>query len=201
MSVPFAAISTQTPLLLASGSRYRAELLRRLQIPFESCPPDADETPLPGEAPEALAARLALLKARAVAQLRRGHWVLGSDQVCACRDNLLGKPGSRERAVQQLQMLSGNDAVFYTAVALLRDDAPAFIAMDQTRVRFRDLSRAEIERYVDAEPSFDCAGSFKSEGLGIALCASIDSSDPSGLIGLPLIATRALLAQAGLALP
>ncbi|MDB5988529.1 MAG: maf [Nevskia sp.] len=201
MSAPSTAISTQAPLLLASGSRYRAELLRRLQVPFEPYPADADETPLPGEAPDALAARLALVKARAVAQLRAGRWVLGSDQVCACRGSLLGKPGSRERAVQQLQLLSGNDAVFYTAVALLQDNAPAFTAMDQTRVRFRDLSRAEIERYVEAEPSFDCAGSFKSEGLGIALCASIDSSDPSGLIGLPLIATRALLAQAGLALP
>lgn len=196
-----APISSAAPLILASGSRYRAELLKRLQLPFEACPTDANETPLPGEAPDALAARLAIVKARAIAQLRPGRWVLGSDQVCACKGALLGKSGTRACAIAQLQLLSGAEAVFYTAVALLHDAAPARTALDITRVRLRELSAAEIERYVDAEPSFDCAGSFKSEGLGIALCAAIESQDPSGLIGLPLMATRALLAQAGLALP
>ncbi len=190
-------ISTTTPLILASGSRYRAQLLQRLRVPFESCPSDADETPRANEAPSALASRLALVKARAVAQIKPGRWVLGSDQVCACKGELLGKPGARESAITQLRWMSGSEAVFFTAVALLHDNAEAFIAMDLTRVQFRDLGMAEIESYVDTEPSFDCAGSFKSEGLGIALCAAIESRDPSGLIGLPLIATRALLAQAG----
>jgi len=196
-----APISTQAPLVLASASRYRAELLRRLQLPFETCAADVDETPESGEAPAALAARLAVVKARAVAALRPTRWVLGSDQVCACQGTLLGKPGARVRAIEQLQLLSGTEAVFYTAIALLHDAGEPLQAMDVTRVRFRVLSRAEIERYIDAEPSFDCAGSFKSEGLGITLCATVDSQDPSGLIGLPLIATRTLLAQAGLPLP
>jgi len=194
-------ISATSSLILASGSRYRAQLLQRLSVPFETCPADTDETPLAHEAPSALAARLALAKARAIAQIKPGRWVLGSDQVCACKGELLGKTGARESAIAQLRWMSGSEAVFFTAVALLHDDAEAFTAMDITRVQFRDLGVAEIERYADAEPSFDCAGSFKSEGLGIALCAAIESRDPTGLIGLPLIATRSLLAQAGWALP
>lgn len=195
------AISKTTPLILASGSRYRAQLLQRLSVPFETCPADADETPLANEAPSALSERLALMKARAVVKLNPGRWVLGSDQVCACKGELLGKPGARESAIAQLRWMSGSEAIFFTAVALLHDDAEVYTAMDVTRVHFRDLGKAEIERYVDAEPSFDCAGSFKSEGLGIALCSAIESHDPSGLIGLPLIATRSLLAQAGWAMP
>lgn len=194
-------ISSAAPLVLASASRYRAELLQRLRVPFVACPADADETPLPDEAPGALAVRLALAKARAVAQSRPGCWVLGSDQVCACKERLLGKSGTRDRAIEQLRWLSASEAVFYTAIALLHDDAEALTAIDITRVCFRDLSDAEIERYVDAEPSLDCAGSFKSEGLGITLCAAIDSRDLSGLIGLPLIATADLLRQAGFTLP
>ena len=196
-----APISTAAPLILASGSSYRAELLRRLQIPFEAMAADADESPLSGEAPNALSVRLAALKARAVARLRPDRWVLGSDQVCGCEGALLGKPGTRDRAVAQLRQLSGKTATFYTALTLLHDASAGFSAFDITHVRFRTLHADEIERYVDAESALDCAGSFKSEGLGITLCASIDSSDPSGLIGLPLIATRAVLAQAGLALP
>jgi len=128
--------------------------------------------------------------------------VLGSDQVCACGDELLGKPGTRQRAIEQLTRLSGNSARFFTAVALTRGAGGALHeALDLTTVRFRRLDAAEIERYVDAEPAFDCAGSFKSEGLGIALCEAIESRDQTGLVGLPLIAVRELLVRVGLALP
>ena len=177
------------PLILASGSRYRTELLQRLGIAFEQQPSDCDETPAPGEAPAILAARLAEAKARKLTERRPGRWVLGSDQVCVCAGEILGKPGSR------------TGAEFFTAVALLRDSTPASTALDVTRVQLRALTDAEIERYLDAEPAFDCAGSFKSEGLGIALCASIESSDPTALIGLPLIATARLLRDAGYHLP
>ena len=195
-------ISAQSPLILASTSRYRAELLRRLGVPFEQQAPGSDETPRAGEAPLALAQRLALAKATAVAARHPQRWVLGSDQVCACGGELLGKPGTRQRAIEQLTRLSGNSARFYTAVALTRGAGGALHeAIDLTTVRFRRLDAAEIERYVDAEPAFDCAGSFKSEGLGIALCEAIESQDQTGLVGLPLIAVRDLLLQAGLALP
>ncbi|HWY24914.1 MAG TPA: nucleoside triphosphate pyrophosphatase [Nevskia sp.] len=194
------AISEHSPLILASGSRYRAELLRRLGLPFEQDPPDLDESPRPGEPAKVLAGRLAAAKAQVVAVRRPGRWVLGSDQVCACGDRVLGKPGSRERARDQLGLLSGREARFLTAVALA-GDGMLHEALDLTVVRFRQLQAAEIERYLDAEPAYDCAGSFKAEGLGVSLCAAIESSDPTGLIGLPLIAVRELLAKAGLRLP
>ena len=195
-------ISAQSPLILASTSRYRAELLRRLGVPFEQEAPGSDETPRSGEAPLDLARRLARAKAEAVAARRPQRWVLGSDQVCACGDELLGKPGTRQRAIEQLTRLSGNSARFFTAVALTRGAGGALHeALDLTTVRFRRLDAAEIERYVDAEPAFDCAGSFKSEGLGIALCEAIESRDQTGLVGLPLIAVRELLVRVGLALP
>jgi septum formation protein len=194
------AISAASPLILASTSRYRAELLTRLHLPFEQEAPDTDEMPQPGEAPAVLALRLAQAKAQAVAARHPGRWVLGSDQVCACGDHLLGKPGTRDRAIEQLGLLSGGSAQFLTAVALVCD-ATAHTTMDVTTVRFRKLSAAEIERYVDAEPALDCAGSFKCEGLGISLCESIVSVDPTALVGLPLIAVRELLARCGLALP
>src|SRR5581483_3522860 len=165
-------------LILASTSRYRAELLRRLRLPFSQQAPGSDETPLAGEAPAALAQRLALAKARAVAARHPQAWVIVSDQVCACGGQLLGKPGSRASAIGQLRMLSGNSAQFATALALVHGaSGRAFEALDLTTVRFRQLDAAQIERYVEAEPSFDCAGSFKSEGLGIALCAAIESQD------------------------
>jgi septum formation protein len=189
-------ISTAAPLILASTSRYRAELLRRLRVPFEQQAPGCDETADAGEAAETLAQRLARAKAQAVAACRPDRWVLGSDQVCACGDALLGKPGTRERALGQLQLLSGNSAHFVTAVALQCGDR-LYQATDITTVRFRRLDPIEIERYVDIEPALDCAGSFKSEGLGITLCAAIESRDPTALIGLPLIAVRELLARAG----
>ncbi|MDR3417997.1 MAG: Maf family protein [Nevskia sp.] len=195
-------ISERSPLILASTSRYRAALLGRLGVPFEQDAPGSDETPQPGEPAETLARRLAWAKAQTVAARYPQRWVLGSDQVCVCGGELLGKPGSREQAIAQLQHLSGNSARFVTAVALLHGATErVHEAVDLTTVRFRKLGRAEIERYVDAEPAFDCAGSFKSEGLGIALCAAIESSDPTGLVGLPLIAVRELLTQAGLELP
>jgi septum formation protein len=195
-------ISALSPLILASTSHYRAGLLRRLGVPFEQEAPGSDETPHSGEAPPALAQRLALAKATAVAVRHPQRWVLGSDQVCACGDELLGKPGTRQRAIEQLTRLSGNSARFFTAVALTHGASGALHeALDITIVRFRQLDAAEIERYVDAEAAFDCAGSFKSEGLGIALCEAIESRDQTGLVGLPLIAVRQLLLQAGLALP
>lgn len=191
----------KSKLILASGSRYRAELLRRLGIAFTQQASDVDEAEQPGEAPAALALRLAVEKAQVIAARNPGCWVLGSDQVAALAQNRFGKPGTRTRAIQQLKLLSGRTAQFVTAVALLRHGEPARTAVDTTVVRYRKLSAAEIERYVDAEPAFDCAGSAKVEGLGITLCESVETRDPTALIGLPLIATRALLAEAGFQLP
>jgi septum formation protein len=189
-------------LILASTSRYRADLLRRLLLPFSQEAPDCDETPYAGEAPAALAQRLALAKAQAVAARHSQAWVIGSDQVCACGETLLGKPGSRERAIEQLRLLSGSSAQFHTALALVHGaSGRRLTAADLTTVRFRPLDAAQIERYVEAEPSLDCAGSFKSEGLGIALCAAIESSDPTALVGLPLVALCGLLREAGIVLP
>lgn len=195
-------ISMESPLLLASGSRYRSELLTRLGLPFVVETSRVDETRLRGESAAALATRLANAKARAIAALRPGRWVLGSDQVVQCGTRVLGKPMDRAAAIGQLEAQSGKTVEFITAIALLHDGLGAPLThIDRTRVRFRALDRAEIERYVDAEPALDCAGSFKCEGLGIALCEAIESADPTGLIGLPLIATRRLLALAACALP
>lgn len=194
------AISEECPLVLASSSRYRADLLRRLGVPFEAIAPDLDETAQPGEEPFPLAMRLALAKSRALAARHPDRWVLGSDQVPSLDGVVLGKPGSRDVAIEQLRAFSGKSVEFHTAVALLGGPAP-LTAVDLTIVRFRALTDAEIERYVDAEPAWDCAGSFKAEGLGIALFSAIESRDPTALIGLPLIAVRGLLAQAGFATP
>lgn len=193
-------------LVLASTSRYRRELLERLRLPFDVARPEVDETPFPGEAPAALAARLAEAKAAAIARLDPSAWVLGSDQVAELDDRPLGKPGGREAAIAQLSAMSGRTVAFHTGVCLLRGErlregTASLAAADLTRVRFRRLGAAEIARYVDAEQPFDCAGSFKSEGLGIALFEAIESNDPTALVGLPLIATARLLRQAGFALP
>ena len=174
-------------LILASTSPYRRELLGRLRLPFDVARPEVDETPAPGESPASLALRLARAKAAAIAATAPDAWVIGSDQVADLDGRPLGKSG--DRAI-----------VFRTAVSVRRGDI-AHDAVDSTRVRFRPLARAEIERYVDAELPFDCAGSFKSEGLGIALFDAIESSDPTALIGLPMIATARLLRAAGFALP
>lgn len=189
------------PLILASGSRYRAELLRRLHLSFSQQSPDVDETPQPGEAAEQLATRLALLKAEAIALKAPAAWVIGCDQVAACEGRLLGKPGTREKAIKQLRFLSGKQTTFLTAVVLIRQGHSVSQALDTTVVRFRMLTDDAIARYVDAEPAYDCAGSAKIEGLGITLTAEVQSCDPTALIGLPLIATAELLRKAGFTLP
>jgi len=188
-------------LILASGSRYRAELLARLRLPFTQQSPDIDETPLRDEAAAPLATRLAHSKALAIATAVPGAWVIGSDQVCACEGRLLGKPGNRENAIEQLRFLSGKYSAFVTAVVLHRQGGATHRDFDTTVVKFRKLDDDEIIRYVDAEPAYDCAGSAKIEGLGITLAAEVQSRDPTALIGLPLIATAKLLRKAGFALP
>ncbi|WP_449447614.1 Maf family protein [Thermomonas brevis] len=189
-------------LVLASTSRYRRDLLERLRLPFDVARPEVDETALPGETPQALAVRLAEAKARAVARsLDAEGWALGSDQVADLAGRALGKPGGREAAIAQLRSMAGATVQFHTALCLAHADGRALAAIDRTEVRFRALSEAEIARYVDAEQPFDCAGSFKSEGLGIALFEAIDNRDPTALVGLPLIATCGLLRRAGFALP
>lgn len=190
------APSAQRPLILASTSRYRRELLERLRLNFSTVAPEVDETPLPGEAPAVLAQRLALAKAQAVARLHPQALVIGSDQVADLQGQCLGKPGDHDKAVAQLRAMRGCEVIFQTAVALV---GPGLVLQElaQVRVQFRDLPDEEIERYLRAEQPYDCAGSAKSEGLGIALLDSIDSDDPTALIGLPLIRTCRLLRQAG----
>lgn len=189
-------------LVLGSTSRYRRELLERLRQPFEVLAPEVDETPLAGEAPAALAQRLALAKARAVAAQRPDAIVIGSDQVADLNGEPLGKPGNHERAVAQLRRMSGQTVLFQTALAVVCLET-GFEASELAVVKvvFRQLDDATIERYLRAEQPYDCAGSAKSEGLGIALLDRIDNDDPTALIGLPLIHTARLLRQAGLQLP
>ena len=189
-------------VVLASTSRYRAELLRRLLVDFEPCRPDVDETPQPGELPAARAARLAVAKAAAVAAGRRDALIIGSDQVAELDGDLLRKPGSIANACAQLAASSGHTVAFHTAVCVIDTRSGRRTSrIDHTQVQFRTLSSAEIERYVARERPLDCAGSFKCEGLGISLFEHIDSSDPTALIGLPLIALAQLLRAAGLSLP
>ena len=188
-------------LLLASTSPYRRELLARLRVPFDVARPGVDESPRSGEAPGTLAERLAIAKAVAVAAAAAGAWALGSDQVADLDGQALGKAGSRDAAIEQLHAMSGREVVFHTAVCLARAGDPPVAVRDLTRVRFRRLGAAEIARYVDAEQPWDCAGSFKCEGLGIALFESIRSDDPTALVGLPLIATAELLRRVGFSVP
>lgn len=192
------ALATSRPVVLGSTSVYRRELLSRLRLPFEVAAPDVDETPQPGERPEALARRLALAKARAVARQHPHAAVIGSDQVADLDGEPLGKPGTHDRAVQQLQRMRGRTVVFQTAVAVVCLDS-GFEALDlaPVRVRFRDLTDTEIEAYLQAETPYDCAGSAKSEGLGIALLETIENDDPTALVGLPLIRTCRMLRAAG----
>ncbi len=184
-------------LVLASTSRYRRELLARLGLPFEVAAPQADESPLPGESPADLALRLAVLKARSVRA--ETAVVIGSDQAAALEGRLIGKPGGHEAAVRQLRELSGKAADFQTAVAVL-DSASHSVEsrVVACRVTFRTLDDERIERYLRREQPYDCAGSAKAEGLGIALIARIDTEDPTSLIGLPLIALTELLERAGM---
>lgn len=187
------------PLILASTSRYRRELLQRLRLPFTVESPHTDETPLPGEAPAALALRLALAKAQAVAAQHPEAVVIGSDQVADLHGQPIGKPGDFERAVQQLRRMSGQQVVFQTAVAVARRDRGfERTLLAPVTVTFRTLSDVEIERYLSLDQPFDCAGSAKSESLGVALLERIDSDDPTALVGLPLMRTCRLLREAGI---
>ena len=194
-------MSAPPVVILASTSAYRASLLRRVLEGFEQASPGTDEEPLPGEAPAARAARLAEAKARAVAATRAGCVVIGSDQVADLDGTVLDKPGTVHAAHKQLSASSGREVVFHTAVCVIDVQGGASLHVDETRVQFRHLSTQDIERYVERERPLDCAGSFKCEGLGIALFERIVNDDPTALIGLPLIATCRLLRLAGIALP
>ncbi|WHZ19108.1 MAG: hypothetical protein OJF55_001257 [Rhodanobacteraceae bacterium] len=189
-------------IVLASTSRYRAELLRRIVAEFEQAAPNVDESEVPGEASGARALRLAIAKAEAVARDHPDALVIGSDQVAALGNTILHKPGSIENARKQLRSSSGNCVDFHTGLCVIdpRSGKPRS-ALDHTRVVFRELTDAEIDRYLERERPLDCAGSFKSEGAGIALFERIESEDPTALIGLPLIALARLLREAGYALP
>ena len=187
------------PLILASTSVYRRQLLERLRLPFSVVASQVDETPLPGEPPPDIACRLALAKARSVAQAHPTTVVIGSDQVADLDGQALGKPGNHARAVAQLQTMRGNTVVFQTAVAVVcLETGFAQTELAQVKVRFRALTDAQIEAYLMAETPYDCAGSAKSEGLGIALLERIDNDDPTALIGLPLIRTCQLIEAAGI---
>jgi septum formation protein len=196
---PSLADSAARPLVLGSTSVYRRELLARLRLPFTVEAPHVDETPQPGERPEALARRLAAAKCAAVAQRHPGAVVIGSDQVADLDGEALGKPGNHDNALAQLARMSGRTVIFHTALAVMCQES-GFAQHDlaPVRVRFRELARDEIEAYLRAEQPYDCAGSAKSEGLGIALLDWIDSDDPTALVGLPLIRTSRMLRAAGL---
>lgn len=189
------------PLILGSTSRYRKELLSRLRIPFEVAAPDVDETPLKDEAPANLALRLALAKAKAVAQKYPQAVVIGSDQVADLEGTPLGKPGNHANAVLQLQRMRGKTVIFQTALSVICL-ATGFEKTDlaAVKVKFRHLTDEEIEAYLRAEEPYDCAGSAKSEGLGIALLDAIENDDPTALVGLPLIRTCQMLSAAGVKL-
>ena len=187
-------------IILASGSRYRAELLGRLGLPFEAWSPAVDESPLAGESCAETARRLARLKAQAARERFPGAWVIGSDQVADLDGRPVGKPGNRDNAREQLRAMRGRRVVFHTGLCLLANGR-AHEAMVPTEVAFRDYTDAEIERYLDREPAFDCAGSAKSEALGISLLASLRGDDPTALVGLPLIALAGMLRSEGAAVP
>ena len=193
--------SSGRPLILGSTSRYRKELLTRLRIPFETAAPDVDETPHSNESPKDLALRLALAKARAVALKYPEAVVIGSDQVADLDGTPLGKPGNHTNAILQLQRMRGKTVIFQTALSVVCI-ATGYERTDlaEVKVKFRNLSDAEIETYLRSEEPYDCAGSAKSEGLGIALLDAIDNDDPTALIGLPLIRTCQLLREAGVKL-
>jgi septum formation protein len=189
-------------LILASGSPYRRELLGRLHLPFEVVAPEVDETPAPGERPGARAPRLARAKAQAVAASRPRAIVIGSDQVATLDGRSpIGKPGSHERAREQLRAASGRAMQFHTAFAVAAPGRPLMEATVPVTVRFRELDDAEIDRYLGLEQPFDCAGAARCEGLGISLLEAIHTEDPTALVGLPLIQLAASLRQLGVAVP
>jgi septum formation protein len=189
-------------LILASTSPYRRDLLARLQIPFEVVAPNADESPLPGESAAATAERLAVVKARAVAHLYPDALVIGSDQVAHMGEKRFGKPGTRANAVEQLRTMSGHSVVFHTGLCLLNTATDrVHLRGIPTEIRFRELADAEIQRYLDKEDALNCAGSARSEGLGIALLEYLRGDDPNALVGLPLMALCGMLRAEGVALP
>ena len=188
------------PLILASTSVYRRELLQRLRIPFEVISPKVDETPLTGEGTLDLALRLANAKAAAVAKEHPHAWVIGSDQVADLHGAAIGKPGNFERALAQLQLMRGQAVTFHTALCLMKGAQQTTLNVP-TEVTFRKLSDEVLKSYLLAEEPYDCAGSAKSEGLGISLLESIKSDDPTALIGLPIIALTGLLRDAGFIIP
>lgn len=189
-------------LVLASTSVYRRTLLQRLQLPFVTFSPAIDESALPEEPARDTAARLSQLKAQSAAPRYPKHFIIGSDQVAECNGLRLDKPLHHAAALAQLRWVSGKSALFHTAVSLLNPESRQVQTQSiPTRVRFRHFSEAEIARYLQREPAYDCAGSAKSEGLGIALIEAIEGDDPSALIGLPLIALCAMLRSQGLAVP
>ncbi len=189
----------QRQLVLGSTSLYRRELLERLRLPFEVASPDVDEAPHANETPKQLACRLAMAKARAVAARHPAAVVIGSDQVADLHGDALGKPHTHARAVAQLQRMRGQTVVFQTAVAVVcRESKFAQMDLAQVKVTFRELNDSEIEAYLQAEKPYDCAGSAKSEGLGISILESIENDDPTALVGLPLIRTCRMLRAAGM---
>lgn len=189
-------------LILASTSPYRRELLARLQIPFEVAAPDTDELPLPDELPAATAERLAVAKASAVAHLYPNALIIGSDQVAHMGAQRFGKPGTRANAIAQLRAMSGHSVVFHTGLCLLNAaTGRVHLRGIPTEIRFRELSDAEILSYLDKEDALNCAGSARSEGLGIALLEYLRGDDPNALVGLPLMALCDMLRAEGIALP
>ena len=198
--VPVAMSNSEKKLILASTSVYRRELLERLRIPFEIISPKVDEAPLPGESTLNLALRLAKAKAAIVAKDHPDAWVIGSDQVADLCGAALGKPGNFERAMAQLQLMRGATVTFHTALCLMHGATETTLSIP-TEATFRKLSDEILEAYLHAEEPYDCAGSAKSEGLGISLLETIKSDDPTALIGLPLIALSGLLRDAGFVIP
>jgi septum formation protein len=198
--VPVAMSNSEKKLILASTSVYRRELLERLRIPFEIISPKVDEAPLPGEGTLNLALRLAKAKAAIVAKDHPDAWVIGSDQVVDLCGAVLGKPGNFERAMAQLQLMRGATVTFHTALCLMHGETETTLSIP-TEVTFRKLSDEILEAYLHAEEPYDCAGSAKSEGLGISLLETMKSDDPTALIGLPLITLSGLLRDAGFVIP
>jgi len=187
-------------LILASSSIYRRDLLARLGLPFEAIAPNMDESPLPNEGVAAMALRLATVKATTIAKAHPNAWVIGSDQAADLRGEAIGKPGNFDNALIQLQRMRGQTVYFHTAICLMRANYSVTTNVT-TEVRFRDLPDATLIDYLKLEQPYDCAGSAKCEGMGIALLESIRSDDPTALIGLPLIALSALLRDAGFEIP
>ncbi len=194
--------SSRPRIVLGSTSPFRRELLTRLGIPFTTASPDVDETALSGEAPQDLVVRLAQAKARAVAAAHPDALIIGSDQVACNNGKILGKPGNRDNALRQLSEASGRRISFYTGLCLLNaETGRSQVICEPFHVHFRVLEPSQIERYLDAEEPYNCAGSFKSEGLGIALFERMEGDDPNSLIGLPLIRLVSMLQEEGISIP